>query len=406
VALTLIAPLVAGETSLQGLVDAALPGSTLRPPPGRYTGAVVIAKPLTIDGGGTVTLDGGGHGTVVTIRAPGVTVRGLRIANSGDSHDGMDAGVLVEADDAIVEHNAISSVLFGVHLRQSNGTIVRRNTVNGHPAPLGLRGDGLRLWNSRRNRIEDNELSAMRDVTLANSPDNRLAGNTIRDGRYGMHLVFSPGNVIEGNRLSGNSTGIAVLYSDNVTIRGNTIHDSHGTAGAGLAFKESSDVLVEGNEVVHCTVAVQANSPIHPANIIRFRDNRFAHNVTGMYFYGEKGGHIVRGNRFEKNLLNVAVSAAASARDNDWHGNLWDDYEGFDRDGDGIGDTPYELWAFADRIWMETPMARFFRNSPLFELLDLLERLAPFSSPELILRDPRPVLQRERRLSAADQGGS
>lgn len=31
-----------------------------------------------------------------------------------------------------------------------------------------------------------------------------------------------------------------------------------------------------------------------------------------------------------------------------------------------------------------------FANSPALELLDLLERLAPFASPSLILRDPAP----------------
>ena len=73
-----------------------------------------------------------------------------------------------------------------------------------------------------------------------------------------------------------------------------------------------------------------------------------------------------------------------------WWGNYWDDYEGFDRNHDGFGDRPYELLAYADRIWIETPAARFFRNSPVLELLDFLERLAPFSSPALILRDPAP----------------
>jgi nitrous oxidase accessory protein len=39
---------------------------------------------------------------------------------------------------------------------------------------------------------------------------------------------------------------------------------------------------------------------------------------------------------------------------------------------------------------METPMATFFRNSPALELLDFLERLAPFTSPSRVLLDPRP----------------
>jgi nitrous oxidase accessory protein len=42
---------------------------------------------------------------------------------------------------------------------------------------------------------------------------------------------------------------------------------------------------------------------------------------------------------------------------------------------------------------METPMATFFRNSPALELLDFLERLAPFAGPALILHDPTPRMK-------------
>jgi len=35
-------------------------------------------------------------------------------------------------------------------------------------------------------------------------------------------------------------------------------------------------------------------------------------------------------------------------------------------------------------------------NSPLLELLDFLERLAPFSSPKLVLRDPQPQAHRQQ----------
>ena len=62
----------------------------------------------------------------------------------------------------------------------------------------------------------------------------------------------------------------------------------------------------------------------------------------------------------------------------------------YDSNGDGVGDTPYELYAYADQIWIETPAAQFFKTAPVLELLDFLERLAPFSSPELQLRDPSP----------------
>ncbi len=82
---------------------------------------------------------------------------------------------------------------------------------------------------------------------------------------------------------------------------------------------------------------------------------------------------------------------------NQWWGNYWDSYQGFDLDDDGIGDTPHEVWAHADRIWMETPMATFFRNAPALEMLDFLERLAPFAPPTLLLRDPEPLARQPLR---------
>ena len=109
-----------------------------------------------------------------------------------------------------------------------------------------------------------------------------------------------------------------------------------------------------------------------------------------LYFYGETGGHVLEGNRFDNNLVNVAVSAPMAARHNIWRGNYWDTYQGFDRDGDGVGDVPHEVYAYADMMWMDWPWASFFRASPVLELIDFMERLAPFSEPPLVLRDPAP----------------
>jgi nitrous oxidase accessory protein len=55
------------------------------------------------------------------------------------------------------------------------------------------------------------------------------------------------------------------------------------------------------------------------------------------------------------------------------------------------------LFSYADRIWMEVPYARFFKNAPLMEALDFLERLAPFSSPELILQDNAPMFNKPKQ---------
>lgn len=378
------------DQALQPLIDATPAAGLLRLAPGEYRGPAVIAKPMRLEGGGRAIVRGNGTGTVLLVRTDSASVRGLSIMGSGESHDRIDAGIQVEGDDNRIEDNAIADVLFGIHVKQGNRNRIAGNRITGKDLTLGMRGDGLRLWNSRHNLIEHNDIRRVRDLTFANSPDNHIRGNTLRDGRYGMQFIFSPRALIEANDLAGTATGIVALYSPGLTVRDNRVAHALDGGGAGIMFKESGDAMVEGNEVLHCAAGLTANAPPNDIAVIDVRSNRFSHNIIGMYFYGEKGGHRIVGNRLEHNLTQVMVSAAGAASANVWQDNYWSDYEGFDRDGDGRGDTPHEINAYADRIWMETPMTAFFRNSPAFEFLDFLERLAPFAAPTLILRDPQP----------------
>lgn len=390
----LLPGLALGGINLQALIDVTPVGSTLQVAPGEYAGPLVIRRPLVIDGSGRAHIKGNGKGTVVRIEGDGVTLRGFIISGSGESHDGVDAGIELTGHHHRIEDNQLKDVLFGIHLRQASDSLVRGNTMLGKDFSEGLRGDAVRLWNGSRNRIEDNRFERARDLTFINAPDNRIAGNRFKDGRYGMQIVFSPRLLIENNHLSQMGTGIVVLYSPDITLRGNHVEHALTGGGAGIVFKESDTGVVEGNTILHCTVGLKVDAPPEPVGVLEVRNNRFAHNLTGMFFYGEAGGHRIIGNRFEKNLVPVAISAAGAGAANLWQGNRWDDYEGFDRDGDGIGDTPHELWLYADRLWMETPQASFFRNSPGLELLDFLERLAPFSTPHRVLQDKLPDMRR------------
>ena len=79
---------------LQPWLDTALPGASIRLPPGVYQGPAVITKPLTLDGDGQVVIDAGGKGTVLTVKADRVILRGLTLRGSGDSHDQLDSGIM------------------------------------------------------------------------------------------------------------------------------------------------------------------------------------------------------------------------------------------------------------------------------------------------------------------------
>ncbi len=387
-----------GLKPFQALVDAAPAGSVLRPPPGVYAGPVHLTKPLTIDGGGKVTIDAGNKGSVFTVASDGAVLRGVRLTGSGDLHDTEDACLEIRGNRNVVENLVIDDCLFGIDLRQSNENIVRNNRITSKPVDLGVRGDGLRLWYSMKNRVEGNSLVDSRDFVVWYSDGNVIRNNLGRRSRYSMHFMFAHSNLVEGNRYYDNAVGIYVMYTDGVVIRNNVISHANGATGMGIGFKEASNTLVEGNDIIYCATGIGSDlSPYQPDTHIWIRNNRIAYNGIGILFNNERIGNIVTDNVFEGNLSQVAVNGGGSAARNAWHGNWWDDYQGFDRNGDGRGDSAYEVYAYADRIWMEQPHALFFKNAPLMEALDFLERLAPFSSPTLILRDTAPRFTKPAR---------
>jgi nitrous oxidase accessory protein len=384
-------PARASATNLQALIDATAAGETLRLPAGRYTGPVVIEKAIAIEADGDVFVDAAGEGSVIRILTDGASVRGLHLSGSGANHDHLDAGVQIRGDGNRIEGNVIEDCLFGVDLQQSNGNVVRGNRISSKDLPMGVRGDALRLWYSRDNELVDNVISDVRDVVVWYSASNLIAHNSVTRSRYALHFMYSEENRVEDNHYSENMVGVFLMYSDGVKLRNNRISHGRGATAMGIGFKESSNVLVEGNTILDCAKAIYLDiSPYEPDTTNRFIGNRIGYNGVGIVFHSQWHGNVFRNNDFKGNFTQVTVRGGGDATGHEWSDNHWDDSEGFDRDGDGVGDTPYELYAYADRLWVDLPPAAFFRGSPLFEAIDFLDRLAPFTKATLILRDELP----------------
>ena len=388
-------PLAVAET-LQERIDAIPAGGTLVLEPGTYAGPVTIRKGITLDGQGKATIDGGGRGSVIYLHADGAVIRNLRLTNSGESHNDIDAGIQVRGKFNVIKDNVIDDCLFGLDLQKSENNVVRRNRISSKPVGLGMRGDAIRLWYSFGNKIVDNVIRNSRDTVVWYSKDNLISGNDAQYGRYALHFMYSQYNKVENNIYKHNSVGIFLMYSDSVEIRGNTIENAVGATGIGIGFKETSDVVIANNRVLYNAAGLSLDvSPFQPGTTNRIHDNLLAFNNIAVRFLNGWHGNDFKRNRFKGNLTDVVVSDGGTAKDNDWNGNYWDHYEGFDRNGDGIGDTPFEYYSYADRIWIDIPTAQFFRGSPVLEVLDFLERLAPFSPPEMVLRDNSPILKAE-----------
>ncbi len=388
-----VAASLAEPNPLQALIDAAKPNDTIKPEPGVYRGSITIDKPLTLDGSGKVTIDGLGKGSVIYLETDGAVIRNLRLTNSGESHNDIDAAVQVRGNFNVIKDNVIDNCLFGVDLQQSENNIVRRNKISSKDFPLGQRGDSVRLWYSFKNKITHNTVDHSRDMVVWYSRDNVLSYNTIRNSRYSLHFMYSQYNEVEYNRYYNNAVGIFLMYSDGVVVRHNHVAHAAGPTGVGIGFKETSDLIIENNEVLYCATGFYIDvSPYQPDTTNRFSGNLLAYNGIGIRFLNDWTGNIFKGNNFSDNLTQIQVGGRGSANRNVWEGNFWSDYEGFDLDNDGIGDRPYQLFAYADGIWSDVPYAQFFKGSPMLETLDFLERLAPFSDPLLLARDEKPLI--------------
>ena len=86
------------------------------------------------------------------------------------------------------------------------------------------------------------------------------------------------------------------------------------------------------------------------------------------------------------------------ARDEPWgdkRGNFWSNYVGWDRDGDGRGDVPYEANNLVDRLSWRYPTVQLLLASPAIQTLRLVGRQFP------ILRAPSVVDAHPRARAAA-----
>lgn len=378
----------AGAVALQPLIDATPKGGTLLLKPGVYAAPAVIEREMRIQGEPGAIVDGGGVGSVMTLKADNSTIQGLIIRNSGDRHELTDAGVQLRGKFNIVRDNVFENCLFGLDLQQAHNNVLRRNRIASQDVEQGYRGDAIRIWYSNDVRVEGNIVEDSRDSVIWYSHGVKMRGNSFTRGRYGVHLMYAHGNEVTGNAFFANTVGVFLMYSNDNLVQDNVIRYSQGPSGIGVGFKESSGTKVVANDIFANAQGVYMDaSPYDPDSSNLFEDNRIAYNGVAVLMHSDWAGNAFLRNDFIGNHGAVAVNGGGSAARNRWDGNHFDDYQGFDRNRDGVGDTPHETWSWADRLWTDVKDAQFFRGSPSLELIDLVERMASLIEPRLLLRD-------------------
>ncbi len=384
---------------LQDAIDNAPEGSILKLPAGVYKGSIVINKPLTIIGKEEgVIIDGEGNGTVIKTTGSYITLKNLRVTNSGALHHQLDAAIAMQkGKQCEISNVTIDNTLFGIDLQMISNSIISDNYITSKDLDLGLRGDGLRLWYSNDNHVKRNSLVKSRDMVVWYSHGNIIEENSGKWGRYSLHFMYAGKNWVKNNTYQFNSVGIFFMYSNDTIATGNVVKSSLGATGMGIGLKDVSNFTIENNTVIYCAQGIYIDrSPFEPDTNNWIQNNKILYNAEALHFHSLSENNIIKSNTIMGNIEDIVNDSRGSkTNENIIEGNYWDNYAGFDRDGDNIGDTPHRVYQYADQLWVYNPDVKFFYGSPVISLLNFLAKLAPFSKPLFLLEDEKPKVRIE-----------
>jgi len=376
-------------SSIAEAVEAALPGDTIVVSPGVYReAAVILDKPLSLLGEQGAILDGEGSRGLVEIRADSVTVAGFTLRDTGISFTTDRAAILADGVRFCrIAENRLEDTFFGIYLANTGQCRIENNVLVASAGRETRAGNGIHLWYSKEIRIAGNRVEGHRDgiyfefVEDSDVRDNRSTGNV----RYGLHFMFSDNCTYTDNVFSANGAGVAVMYTAGIVMDGNDFRGNLGNAAFGLLLKDITDSEIRGNRFLENSIALHAEG----ANRVQVTANDFVRNGWAIRIMANSESSTVTGNNFLGNSFDVATNSRRSY--SDFHGNFWDRYRGYDRNGDGVGDVPFHPVRLFSLVVAQNEPALILQRSPLVGLLDVAEQILPVLTPKGLV-DGRPSM--------------
>ncbi len=377
--------------ALGSAISTAAPGDILQLQAGVYDGPVSINRTITLTGGVDSVIDAGGTGTVITVDAPDVVIRGVTVRGSGGRLEVEDSGIFVtsEGDRVLLEANRLEDNLIGIYLKGPDDAMVRDNVIIGsRDLRINDRGNGIHLWNAPGSVVEGNTLQFGLDgIYVMTSKRNIFRDNYFSDMRYAIHYMYTHDSEITNNVSVRNNSAYAVMYSERLKVSGNTSTDDR---ERGLFLNATNNSAFRNNVV---SGGPEKCVFIYNANVNVFIGNYFEGCEIGIHFTAGSEKNIISGNAFIDNRTQVKY---VGTRHVEWsvdgRGNYWSDNPAFDLDNDGIADSPYRPNDMVDQLLWKHPLSKLLINTPAMELLRWSQSEFPALYPGGVV-DSAPLMQ-------------
>jgi len=208
---------------------------------------------------------------------------------------------------------------------------------------------------------------------------NNISSNLIKNNCRGIWIHANNNTIADNYVTLSTNQGIEIYLSRNNTIVGNNVSSN---TKAGIQSDGSSNNIITSNIVTSNNwhgIFIDDHS-----NSNTIIGNNISSHDTGIYIHDFSDSNIIYHNNLINNIQN-AYDDEANTWDNGYPsgGNYWDDYTGEDADGDGIGDTPYDIPGGSNQdlhplmhLWGEMPPVANFT----YEINGMTVTFNPFSS--------------------------
>lgn len=380
----------ANDFTLQELIDKASEGDVIQLEDRVYKGDIIIDKQVALKGSGKTTIVGSGQGDVITLIANGVVIENLEITGSGMNLDKDQAAIKMMSNHNQIIGNEINQSLFGIYLTESSGNVIKKNTIEGNLDFIrGRRGNGIHLFHSSKNIIEDNKISNVRDgIYFSFSEENQIDHNQVSNNRYGLHYMYSDNNSFYQNSFFENIGGAAIMFSNFIELKENSFRDHLDIQSFGILLQSSNDILLENNDIQFNQKGIFMDQ----SNRNTLRGNLITNNRIGLAIWSSAKDNLFTENQVLNN--NLPFSSNNGEDQNQWSengvGNQWSRQTNLDLNQDGIGDHPFTFSSSFGKVLSEQQLGVLFLDSPALAIYEKWNQV--FSSHEKSLIDPYPII--------------